>query len=955
MLLDKYLPSQYNGADYQGRRVYNFFGGGGGGGGGPTSSTVTQTNIPEYARPYVESMLGATMKEMFQTRTKPAVEAKPAVVDDQGNVVTPAVEGSPESIDITGFKDYRPFGGTYDEQGKLTSYDPSRGIATFSPEQQAFFKQAAALGPAQGFGQARNLADLAAQSAMSSAQAGYGYGGEGAQFGRMGAGIGRGALGYGEAGADIGQQGAEMAGMGFGAGKRYEQMATDPRAMQSYMSPYMQNVTDVQKRAAIRDYQENVAPQLAAQATRAGAFGGSRSALQKGVSERGLADRLAAIEATGTQQAFEQARQAQQFGSQLGLQGLGAGYEGLRTGMAGQQLGMQGIQGALAGTAQGMQGAGIGLQGVGTAQAGYGLGGQQAANLANIAGQTQAADISRLGFQGQAATQKQARDQAILNQEMQDYAMRQEYPRQSLSFMNAMLRGLPMQAPTTQSYAAAPSPTAQLGSMASILYGASRLPGMKKGGEVKMMDEGGIAAISRKVLMNPEKYSPNTIKQGIASGSVNPVIGNIAMAENADFARRAASGIDNLPVSDQMFSAAGGGIVAFNGEDGSQVQSPAGRRGFSFFDIQNIAPTIKSGFESMFPAEDVEAVKLRDEIRSKLGGKGGPYGAFKAQSDEQFARNKAIAQKLNTMKLDDLRQLNKDISGAASTPAAIQAAAYPDESKRGTASMTRPGGTPGIDLKRVTPPVAAAPAAAASGTKETPAKEPATTAETDFSKYKELLRQAGVSDDLFREDRETTKALREKLSKREKEAEGLAFIEAGLKGLGARNIGEMAEKMAPSVGTYARSKKELAAEEREIAGIDRDMRKAEDALKRGDVKTFMEFKDKAEGRAIQLRDVQAREKYYAKPTSNEYLAGLLGSSDPKQRAIGEALLGQAKTGAVTEDDIYRRWGEIQKDPAQMLALKKQGITSYEQFRALQMGAVRGVGGTGWGIRPLEGK
>ena len=32
--------------------------GGSSGGGGPSSQTVTQTNIPEYARPYAEEMLG---------------------------------------------------------------------------------------------------------------------------------------------------------------------------------------------------------------------------------------------------------------------------------------------------------------------------------------------------------------------------------------------------------------------------------------------------------------------------------------------------------------------------------------------------------------------------------------------------------------------------------------------------------------------------------------------------------------------------------------------------------------------------------------------------------------------------------------------------------------------------------------------------------------------------------
>ena len=49
-----------------GRVIY-----GGGGGGAPTqtSSTVTNSNIPAYAQPYVESMLGATQKQLFQGNT----------------------------------------------------------------------------------------------------------------------------------------------------------------------------------------------------------------------------------------------------------------------------------------------------------------------------------------------------------------------------------------------------------------------------------------------------------------------------------------------------------------------------------------------------------------------------------------------------------------------------------------------------------------------------------------------------------------------------------------------------------------------------------------------------------------------------------------------------------------------------------------------------------------------
>ena len=55
-------------------------------GSSPSTSTTQTSNIPEYARPYVETMLGATQKQLFNTTT-----------DAQGNT------------QITGFKPYQPF------------------------------------------------------------------------------------------------------------------------------------------------------------------------------------------------------------------------------------------------------------------------------------------------------------------------------------------------------------------------------------------------------------------------------------------------------------------------------------------------------------------------------------------------------------------------------------------------------------------------------------------------------------------------------------------------------------------------------------------------------------------------------------------------------------------------------------------------------------------------------
>jgi hypothetical protein len=41
--------------------------GGGGSGGGPNTTYSQTSNIPEYAQPYVEQMLGAGQKEIFNT------------------------------------------------------------------------------------------------------------------------------------------------------------------------------------------------------------------------------------------------------------------------------------------------------------------------------------------------------------------------------------------------------------------------------------------------------------------------------------------------------------------------------------------------------------------------------------------------------------------------------------------------------------------------------------------------------------------------------------------------------------------------------------------------------------------------------------------------------------------------------------------------------------------------
>lgn len=190
--------------------------------------------------------------------------------------------------------------------------------------------------------------------------------------------------------------GTGMAGAGglqaLSAGQNYMGMATDPGMTQAFMSPYMQNVVDIQKQAAAREAQGAQMQANLAAGRRPGAISGAAQAIGQAERERGLLSRMNEIQAAGSQKAFEAAQQAQQFGSTLGLQGAQTGIQ------AGQTLGQ-----------------------IGTAQ--------------------QQADLARLQAQEQAGGRTQAEQQAALDTAYQDFLAQQRYPYSQIGFMSDLLRG----------------------------------------------------------------------------------------------------------------------------------------------------------------------------------------------------------------------------------------------------------------------------------------------------------------------------------------------------------------------------------------------------------------------------------------------------------------------------------------------------------------------------------
>lgn len=262
------------------------------------------------------------------------------------------------------------------------------------------------------------------------------------QFGDIGASqeMVRGIAGAGIPGLGFAQQTAqENVGIARGLGQygpgQFSQYEFGParqftgQEVQQYMSPYIQNVLDVQKSQAIEDY-NRLRGARNAQAVRAGAFGGSRQAVQEGLAEESLLNRMGQIEATGRQAAFEQA--AQLFG----------------TDRAAQMAQMQAQAGELgrvqtAEEASRQFGAGQGLAALGAA-------GAEAGRIASLGELERGADIQNAQLLESIGKAQQAETQAGLDIGYQDFLRQQGYPQEQMAFYSDILRGLPVAPTTTQ-------------------------------------------------------------------------------------------------------------------------------------------------------------------------------------------------------------------------------------------------------------------------------------------------------------------------------------------------------------------------------------------------------------------------------------------------------------------------------------------------------------------------
>ena len=275
---------------------------------------------------------------------------------------------------------------------------------------------------------------------------------------------------------------------------------------QKYMSPYIQNVLDIQKREAATDAQKSQLMQNLG-ASRQGTYGGSRQLLAGLTRERDLGQQMGDIQAKGMQSAYENAQQQFErdraagmsvkdanLKAKLSVQDLEA-RNNLQARMANQQYDFEAQRaaeqsrqygsdfgeksrqfganfdeqsrqfGADFGEKSRQFGADLGLRGAQTA-------GDMAQKLSNIGSAQSQADQARLALQQQTAAQEQGLNQQKLDMAYSDFQKEADNPYTQLQRYMNLMSGVPQatQTTTTQS---APSPSLASQIMGTGLSAAS--------------------------------------------------------------------------------------------------------------------------------------------------------------------------------------------------------------------------------------------------------------------------------------------------------------------------------------------------------------------------------------------------------------------------------------------------------------------------------------------------
>jgi hypothetical protein len=432
-------------------------------------SEVTQSTLPEYARPYFEGLMTRANADL----TRPYIPYGYTQDKTTGDVV--------KALDAQG-----------------NPINPQR-IADFTQQQQDLQKNILGQQTPGQFGTATGLASDVANRSIAAGQ--YSPG----QFSSQQIG----GLGNVQA-QQVGSSDMQSAQTGYNPSLNYFQQQGPQQfggaQAAQYMSPFIQQALEPQMREAITSARRGqVAQDLGS--SRQGTYGGSRQLLASMERERNLGQQLGDIQSRGLQSAYESAQQqferdraagmttaqqnqaaalqTQQLGTQTGLQtslanlsneqqarvnnqaqqfqaqGMNA-ENALRAALANQQTNLSAFQSNQQADLDRQRMAEQSRQ-FGSQQglAGLAQAGQSAQTLANIGSAQSQADQARFGLQTSTAAQQQALNQQYLDTDYQEFLRQRDYPMEQLQQYSSLLRGVPV---TPNSTATTYAPNASIGS-----------------------------------------------------------------------------------------------------------------------------------------------------------------------------------------------------------------------------------------------------------------------------------------------------------------------------------------------------------------------------------------------------------------------------------------------------------------------------------------------------------
>ena len=209
------------------------------------------------------------------------------------------------------------------------------------------------------------------------------------------------------------------------------------------MNPYQQNVTDIQKRAAVRQsrIQGN---EIAGQAAQAGGLGGYREAIMQAERQRNLNQSLNDMQAQGNLAGYQQAMQGIEADRRSRMD------EDTRRMQARQQ------------NAELMrQRSDLGLAGLGQDMAMRDQSLRAAGMLSDLGKADQSMALERLGALGGVGEIRRGMAQRSMDTGYEDYLRQRSYPYQQLNLFSQMLQGLPVTPEQTRSIYGGPSAAQQ--------------------------------------------------------------------------------------------------------------------------------------------------------------------------------------------------------------------------------------------------------------------------------------------------------------------------------------------------------------------------------------------------------------------------------------------------------------------------------------------------------------